>query len=53
VSVERLRELMDTWAEGLAAGELATKTINNTVATLVGGRQDQRRYQVFDLQEVS
>jgi integrase len=35
VDVERLRELMDTWAEGLAAGELAAKTINNTLATLI------------------
>jgi integrase len=35
LDVERLRELMDTWAEGLAAGELAAKTINNTLATLI------------------
>lgn len=35
LDVERLRELMDTWAEALSDGALAAKTINNTLATLI------------------
>jgi integrase len=35
LDVERIRELMDRWAEAMAAGDLASKTINNTLATLV------------------
>jgi integrase len=35
LNVDRIRDLMDGWAEAIEAGELAAKTINNTLATLV------------------
>jgi hypothetical protein len=35
LDVERLRERMDEWAEAVDADELAPKTVNNTLGTLV------------------
>jgi integrase len=35
LDVERVRDLMDNWTEAMEADELAPKTINNTLATLV------------------
>ncbi len=35
LDVEHVRELMDQWTEAMEAGELAPKTINNTLGTLV------------------
>jgi integrase len=35
LDVDRVRDLMESWAEAMEADELAPKTINNTLATLV------------------
>jgi len=35
LDIDRLRDLMDGWTEAMEADELAPKTINNTLATLV------------------
>jgi len=35
LDVERLRQLMAGWTDSMEAGQLAAKTINNTLATLV------------------
>jgi hypothetical protein len=35
MEVEHVRDLMDVMTEGMEAGELAPKTVNNTLTTLV------------------
>jgi hypothetical protein len=35
MEVEHVRDLMDVMTEGMEAGEIAPKTVNNTLTTLV------------------